>query len=124
MTAKTPLNTQLYSPLALLENEMINITFITPSGEQIAVEAVAGVTVMEAAVAANVDGIDAECGGACSCATCHVKLNTEGFKLVGEAGELEASMLEFANESDEFSRLSCQLKVSDAYEGIVFTVVA
>jgi len=78
---------------------------------------------MEVAVAANVDGIDADCSGACSCATCHVKIRSDWFEIVGEAGELEASMIEFADDADEFSRLSCQIQVSEELDGLVVDVV-
>ncbi|RNL65561.1 2Fe-2S ferredoxin [Zhongshania marina] len=102
---------------------MLKMTFITPSGEEITTEGNVGGSVMEAAVSANVAGIDAECGGACSCATCHVKLSAEWFAVVGEAGELEASMLEYANDADDYSRLSCQMKIAENYNGIIIKVV-
>ena len=102
---------------------MPQITFITPGGGRVEVDATSGSTLMEAAVGAEVEGIDAECGGGCSCATCHIQLSPEEFNRVGEATALEASMLEFAENVGEFSRLSCQISVTDELDGLEVTVV-
>lgn len=73
---------------------------------------------MEVAVKAGVPGIDADCGGACACATCHVYVDPAFKEAAGEASPMEESMLDFASERQETSRLSCQVGVSSALEGI------
>jgi len=73
---------------------------------------------MEAAVINNVDGIDADCGGACACATCHVYLDPTRFEQIGSAGELELEMLEVAEEVKPNSRLSCQVKITEEMDGL------
>lgn len=98
---------------------MAKITFIQPDGSSQAVEAENGVTVMEAAKQGDVPGIEAECGGACACATCHVYVDPAFFALTGEPSSMEQSMLDFANEVEETSRLSCQIKVTAALDGLI-----
>ncbi|MCR8724555.1 (2Fe-2S)-binding protein [Frigidibacter sp. ROC022] len=101
---------------------MARITFITSDERRFEVDAENGASVMESAVRAGVPGIEAECGGACSCATCHVYVEPEFAEVVGEAGPMEADMLEFAWEPAPNSRLSCQLTVSDSLDGLVLRV--
>ena len=101
---------------------MATITFITHAGETHTVEASKGTTVMEAAVRNMVPGIEAECGGACACATCHVYVDPSWKPAVGDASPMEEDMLDFAYEVAETSRLSCQIKISDALDGLVVRV--
>ncbi|MCK9913275.1 2Fe-2S iron-sulfur cluster-binding protein [Microbacteriaceae bacterium K1510] len=97
---------------------MAYITYVTPTGEDITVEVETDRSVMEGAVRHGVPGIVAECGGACSCATCHVYIDTDWMDVVGEPDEAERDMLEFAHEPTQYSRLTCQIKVSDRLDGL------
>jgi len=101
---------------------MAKITFIQPDGSRQDVIAEPGVTVMEAAKLANVAGIEAECGGACACATCHVYIDAAWREKVGKPAEMEEDMLDFAFDVREDSRLSCQIKVTAALDGLVVKV--
>jgi 2Fe-2S ferredoxin len=74
---------------------------------------------MEGAIKNNVPGIDADCGGACACATCHVYVDDAWRGATGERSDMEESMLDFAENVKDSSRLSCQIKVTDALEGLV-----
>ena len=76
-------------------------------------------TVMEGAVQNNIPGIDADCGGSCACATCHVYVDEKWFSKLSEKESAEVDMLDMAYEPNKFSRLSCQLTVSDELEGLV-----
>jgi ferredoxin, 2Fe-2S len=98
---------------------MSKITFIASNGAEHVVEVNPGLSVMEAAVKNNIPGIDADCGGACSCATCHVYLDPAWVEKTGEPNALEAEMLEFANNIAPTSRLSCQIKVTDELDGLI-----
>ncbi|MEP1441793.1 MAG: 2Fe-2S iron-sulfur cluster-binding protein [Hyphomicrobiales bacterium] len=98
---------------------MPKITYITHSGESFDVDAETGSTVMEAALKNSVPGIDAECGGACACATCHVYVDDAWFAKTGPAEAMEEDMLDFAHEIKPSSRLSCQIRVSDELDGLV-----
>ena len=100
---------------------MAKITFITSDNESITVEGTSG-SLMELAVKNNIKGIDGDCGGVCSCATCHVHVEPEFVLKTGQAEELENDMLEFDDLTNEYSRLSCQLQVSEALDGVVFKV--
>jgi len=97
---------------------MPKITFINFNGNRSEVDAKVGYSLMEAAVINDVDGIDADCGGACACATCHVYLSSEWSEKVGPASELELEMLEVAEEVKPNSRLSCQVKITDQMDGM------
>lgn len=102
---------------------MTKLTFIEPSGATREIEAANGQSVMFAATAAGVNGIAAECGGSCMCATCHC-LVIEAPGGLPEIESAEADTLEFtAEEMQENSRLTCQIEVSDALAGTVFQVV-
>ncbi len=97
---------------------MVKIIFIEHDGREHEVEAQPGLTLMEVAVKNGVPGIDADCGGACACATCHVFID-EGFReATGEPSPMEESMLDFASDRADNSRLSCQIGVSDKLDGI------
>lgn len=98
---------------------MPQITFIDHTGEKRSVAGEVGATVMEAAVKNAIPGIVAECGGACSCATCHVHVDPAWSAQVGAATGMERDMLEFAEDVRDTSRLSCQVKVAPALDGLV-----
>jgi ferredoxin, 2Fe-2S len=98
---------------------MATITFIQPNGTQKTVPGVVGKTVMEAAVRHNVPGIDAECGGSCSCGTCHVHVHDDWApKLPTKSAEEEVT-LECAPGVRTDSRLSCQIVFREALDGLV-----
>jgi 2Fe-2S ferredoxin len=101
---------------------MAKITFIGTDGTRYEVEAENGSTVMENAIRNGVPGIEAECGGACACATCHVYVDEEWRAVTGVAEPMEEDMLDFAFDLRPNSRLSCQIKVTDALDGLVITV--
>lgn len=98
---------------------MVAITFIEFSGTVHTVEAQEGATAMEAAVRNGVPGIDAECGGACACATCHVYVDDAWAEKTGHAEPMEEDMLDFAFDVRPNSRLSCQIRVRDDLDGLV-----
>ena len=99
---------------------MPTITFIEQDGTRRTVDAETGSTVMEAAIRNGIPGIEAECGGACSCATCHVYVDEAWREKVGKPSPMEEDMLDFAWAPDPArSRLTCQLKVTDALDGLV-----
>ena len=100
---------------------MAKITFITQDNETITAEAQTG-SVMELAVQNNVQGIDGDCGGVCSCATCHVYASPKDFEKLAEASEIEKDMLELDDNVTAYSRLSCQIPVNDTIDGIVLQV--
>ena len=100
---------------------MAKITFITSDNETITVEGTSG-SVMELAVNNNIKGIDGDCGGVCSCATCHVHVEPAFVSKTGEAEEMEKDMLEFDDLTNEYSRLSCQLQVSEDLDGVILRV--
>lgn len=100
---------------------MPKISFIDAGGQQRTVDATAGNSVMETAVRNDVPGIVAECGGACACATCHVYVDETFIELLDAPSQNEQDMLEFAEGVQPNSRLSCQLKVSDALDGLRVT---
>lgn len=100
---------------------MTTIIFKTPSGEEYPLQGQGG-SLMELAVANNISGIDGDCGGVCSCATCHVHVAPEDFAKTGEPNEIEKDMLELADNLSETSRLCCQIDVTDAIDGITVTV--
>ena len=101
---------------------MARITYISPDGAAHVVEAAKGTTVMENAVRNQVPGIEAECGGACACATCHVYVDEAFREIVGEPEPMEEDMLDFAFEVKPNSRLSCQIKASAALDGGTITL--
>ena len=103
---------------------MAKITFIQQDGSEITSTGVAGMTVMETAIKQQVPGIDADCGGACACATCHVYVEPEWQAKVGARNPMETDMLDFAFDVRDNSRLSCQIKVTDALDGLRVKVPA
>lgn len=100
---------------------MAKITFITSNNETITLEGTSG-SVMALAVDNGIRGIDGDCGGVCSCATCHVHVDPEDLAKTGLASEIEKDMLELDDNADEFSRLCCQLEINDSLDGIVLQV--
>ena len=98
---------------------MAKITFIDSAGTARTVEGVAGSTVMETAINNGVPEIEAECGGACACSTCHVYIDETWREKVGEPSPMEEDMLDFAYNVQPNSRLSCQIKVTDALDGLI-----
>ena len=103
---------------------MPKITFVQPDGTMQVVEAAAGVTVMEAAKLNLIDGIAAECGGACACATCHVYVDAAWTEKAGKPSAMEEDMLDFAFDVRETSRLGCQIKVTPLLDGLVVQIPA
>lgn len=100
---------------------MPKITYVDHTGQSRTVDAQVGATVMETALRHAVPGIDAECGGACSCATCHVYVDAAWTGVVGKPSSMEEDMLDFARDVRPNSRLSCQIKVTEALDGLVVT---
>lgn len=100
---------------------MPRLTFIDSTGNSRVVEAENGATVMETAVRNGVPEIEAECGGACACATCHVYVADDWLAAVGKPAPMEEDMLDFAFDVRPNSRLSCQIKVTEALDGLVVT---
>ena len=98
---------------------MPKITYIEHSGKSHTVDIPKGLTVMEGAVQNNIPGIDADCGGSMACATCHVYVKEEWFDKLPKKEDGEEDMLDMAFEPKKFSRLSCQLMVSDDLDGLV-----
>jgi 2Fe-2S ferredoxin len=101
---------------------MANITFIDPDGTARNVDGELGSTVMETAIKNNVPGIEAECGGACACATCHVYVDDAWRETVGGPSPMEEDMLDFGYDVKPNSRLSCQIKVTAELEGLIVRV--
>ena len=103
---------------------MPRITFIQPDGAATTVEIANGLTVMEGAIENGIEGILAECGGSCSCSTCHCYVADGWARALPAPLDDEAGLLEFAWEPRESSRLTCQLRVTDALDGLVLHVPA
>ena len=101
---------------------MAKITYIEHSGKPHTIQVQNGLTVMEGAVQNNIPGIDADCGGSMACATCHVYVKEEWFNKLPKKEDGEEDMLDMAYETNKFSRLSCQLTVSDRLEGMIINL--
>ena len=101
---------------------MPKITYIAFDGTKYEIEAPNGSTVMENAVKNMVPGIEAECGGACACATCHVYVDEAWAEKTGSPEPMEEDMLDFAYDVRPTSRLSCQIKVKPELDGLVVRV--
>ncbi len=100
---------------------MAKITYIDSTGSARTAEADIGATVMETAIKNSIPGIEAECGGACACSTCHVYVDPAWREATGEPSPMEEDMLDFAFDVRPNSRLSCQIKVTPALDGLVVT---
>ena len=99
---------------------MVKITYIEFSGTEHVVDVAAGLTVMEGARDNGISGIEADCGGACACSTCHVYVDDAWVEKLPAKDPMEEDMLDFAYEPDPAkSRLTCQLKVTDDLDGLV-----
>ncbi len=101
---------------------MPKITFVAPDGTRFDIDAETGATLMETAVRNAVPGVEAECGGACACATCHVYIEESFMPVVGEPEIMEEDMLDLAYDTRATSRLSCQVPITDEMDGMVVTV--
>jgi len=99
---------------------MAKITYIEYNGTEHVVEVANGLTVMEGARDNAIPGIDADCGGACACSTCHAYIHPDWVDRLPPIEDMEADMLDFAYATDpKRSRLTCQLKVTDALDGLI-----
>ena len=98
---------------------MAKIKYIEHKGKLHTIDVANGLSVMEGAIQNNIPGIDADCGGSMACATCHVYVKEEWFNKLPKKEDGEEDMLDMAYEPNKFSRLSCQLTVSDELEGLV-----
>jgi len=97
------------------------IIFIDHDGERREIQAKNGNSVMQSALDEDIPGIDADCGGGCACATCHVYVDDAFVEKLEAASELEVEMLDFAEDTNKNSRLSCQIVVSDDLDGLIVT---
>ena len=98
---------------------MPKITYIEHNGKSHTQEVANGLSVMEGAVQNNIPGIDADCGGSCACATCHVYVDEKWFDKLPKKESAEEDMLDMAYEPNKFSRLTCQITISDELDGLV-----
>ena len=98
---------------------MAKITYIEHTNKKHIVEVPNNMSVMEGAVQNNIPGIDADCGGSMACATCHVYIDSKWFDKLKKKDESEEDMLDMAYQPNKFSRLSCQLLVSDKLDGLI-----
>ena len=98
---------------------MTKITYIENNGKSHQIDVANGLTVMEGAIQNNIPGIDADCGGSMACATCHVYVKEDWFNRLPKKENGEEDMIDMAYEPNKFSRLSCQITVSDELDGLV-----
>ena len=98
---------------------MAKIKYIEHKGKSHTIDVANGLSVMEGAIQNNIPGIDADCGGSMACATCHVYVKEEWFDKLPKKEDGEEDMIDMAYEPNKFSRLSCQLTVSNELEGLV-----
>jgi 2Fe-2S ferredoxin len=104
---------------------MVEIVYIQPSGERVTIDVTEGWSLMQGATAANVDGIVAECGGSCACATCHCYVEETRLAELPPPAQQELDMLGYvAAERQPNSRLSCQIKAAPVLAGLVLTLPA
>jgi ferredoxin, 2Fe-2S len=101
---------------------MLKLKFVQNNGAECLVETYAGPTLMEAAAAVGVEGIDAICGGSCICGTCHVYVEGAGLAVVGQPGDDEQAVLSGTGVQKPNSRLACQVRLSEICDGLTFTV--
>ena len=97
---------------------MAKINYIENNGKSHTIDVANGLSVMEGAIQNNIPGIDADCGGSMACATCHVYVKEEWFDKLPKKEDGEEDMLDMAFEPKKFSRLSCQLMVTDDLDGL------
>ena len=98
---------------------MTKITYVEHNGKEHTIDVQNGLTVMEGAVQNDIPGIDADCGGSCACATCHVYVSEKWYGKLAKKESAEEDMLDMAYETKKFSRLSCQITVEDKLDGLV-----
>ena len=98
---------------------MPKITYIEHSGKEHQIEMPLGFSIMEGAIKNSIPGIDADCGGSCACATCHVYVDEKFLQKTPKAEEAEQDMLDFVQDADKSSRLSCQIIISNEIDGII-----
>ena len=98
---------------------MPKITYIEHTGKSHSVEVSKELSVMEGAIQNNIPGIDADCGGSCACATCHVYVEEKWFDKLPKKEDAEQDMLDMAFEPQKFSRLACQITIEDELDGLV-----
>jgi len=98
---------------------MPKVKYIEQGGKEHDVDVPAGWSVMEGAVKNLVPGIDADCGGACACATCHVYVEQEWLGKLPPKAEMEETMLDFAQDVQSNSRLSCQIQMTPELDGLI-----
>ena len=98
---------------------MKKITYIENNGKSHQIDVANGLTVMEGAIQNNIPGIDADCGGSMACATCHVYVKEDWFNRLPKKENGEEDMIDMAYEPNKFSRLSCQITVSDEIDGLI-----
>ena len=101
---------------------MPKIKYVEHNGKEHEVEVPAGWSVMEGAVKNLIPGIDADCGGACACATCHVFVDQQWLDKLPKKDDMEVTMLDFAPEVEANSRLSCQIRISEALDGLIVRI--
>lgn len=102
---------------------MPKVIFKDHTGQELeCVEADLGTSVMHVAIDNGIDGISAECGGACSCATCHCYIEAPWAEKIPEVGDMERELLTCVMEPNEFSRLACQVEITEALDGVVVIV--
>ena len=101
---------------------MTKITYNTHDNKIHTIDVQNGLTVMEGAVQNDIPGIDADCGGGMACATCHVYIKEEWWNKLPNKEDGEEDMLDMAYEPNKFSRLSCQIMVSDELDGLVVSI--
>lgn len=101
---------------------MVRIHCIEHTGSEHIVDAPAGISLMEAAIKNSVPGIDADCGGSCACATCHVIVDPDWFDKTGEASAYEKEMLDFVPVREITSRLSCQIQITSEVDGLIIRI--
>ncbi|MEM6391429.1 MAG: 2Fe-2S iron-sulfur cluster-binding protein [Planctomycetota bacterium] len=100
---------------------MAKITYIQTDGTSVEVDASDG-SLMTAAVANQVAGVEGECGGVCSCATCHLHIDADWVEKVGPSNDAEAAMLELDDAFADNSRLGCQVPITDGLDGLTVRV--
>ena len=98
---------------------MPKVTYIEHNGKSHNIDVPSELSVMEGAIQNNIPGIDADCGGACACATCHVYVDSKWFDKLKTKDKAEQDMLDMAFEPSKFSRLACQITVTDDLDGLV-----
>ncbi|MFC4930321.1 2Fe-2S iron-sulfur cluster-binding protein [Massilia sp. GCM10023247] len=103
---------------------MAHVTYIESDGTAHKVEVAEGWSLMKGAVHNSVPGIDAECGGACACATCHVYVDDAWMDKLGDAGGAERDLLECVGEPRPNSRLACQIRIGSELDGLVVRMPA